>query len=106
MSDDLDRALSGIPEGLRRPLIQAFAEMQNEFRAGEWRNAGVKAGHIAEITYCILHGRVTGTYADRPSKPGNMVDACRALEQHNKAHGRSVCIVIPKVLLAIYEMRN
>ena len=35
-----------------------------------------------------------------------MVDACKALEQHNKTHGRSICIQIPRVLTAVYELRN
>ncbi len=35
-----------------------------------------------------------------------MVDACRALEKSNKIHGRPICIQIPKVLIAAYELRN
>jgi hypothetical protein len=43
----------------------------------------------------------------KPTKPRNMVDACRALEAADSARfSRSVRIQIPRVLLALYEIRN
>ena len=56
--------------------------------------------------YCILEGVISGNYPTAPSKPTNFVDGCRAFELHNKRVGKPLCVQIPKVLVAMYEMRN
>jgi hypothetical protein len=48
---------------------------------------------------------VDGAYPAKSSKPSNMVDACRALEQAS-SHPRPVRIQIPRMLVALYEIRN
>lgn len=106
MSVDLDTALKDIPEGLRCPLIDLYEGALSEFRAGKWEAVGTKAGKICEVIYSISHGKISGSYPSRPSKPSNMVAECRKLEEHNKKYGRSLCIQIPRVLVAVYEIRN
>jgi hypothetical protein len=92
--------------GLRAPLIEEFEQALDEYRAGDWEKVGLKAGKFCEVAYCICAGHATGTYAARPSKPGNFPQACRDLEQHNGTKGRSLCMQVPKVLVALYELRN
>ena len=106
MSLDLNNALRGIPEGLREPLLDLYQEALSEYRAGRWEAVGTKTGKICEVVYSIIHGKVSGKFPAKPSKPKNMVDACLKLEQQNKAHGRSLCIQIPRLLIAAYEIRN
>ena len=67
---------------------------------------GIKAGKICEVVYSIVQGKIIGPYPATPSKPPNMVDDCKKLEPHNKVHGRSLCIQIPRLLVAAYELRN
>lgn len=98
--------LKTIPSGLRAPLIEEFEQALDEYRAGDWEKVGLKAGKFCEVAYCICAGHATGTYATRPSKPGNFPQACRDLEQHNGTKGRSLCMQVPKVLTALYELRN
>lgn len=106
MPVSLDEALKDVPNGLRKPLIDLYDEALSEYRAGRWEAVGTKAGKICEVVYTIVQGKVSGKYPDKPSKPKNMVDDCKRLEQHNKTHGRSLCIQVPRVLTAVYEMRN
>lgn len=107
MADSLDGALASIPPGLRLPLISQFEEQLSDYRAGRWESVGLKAGKICEIVYSILSGHVDGKYAEVPNKPRNMVAACTALEQApSDKFGRSVRIQIPRLLIAIYELRN
>jgi hypothetical protein len=106
MSLSLDEALNAVPDGLRNPLIQLYQEALSDYRAARWESVGTKAGKICEVVYSIVHGKVTGTFPGKPSKPANMVDDCKKLEQHNKVHGRPLCIQVPRVLTAVYEMRN
>lgn len=103
---NLQKSLQTIPEILRDPLIQEFEQALDEYRAADWEKVGLKAGKFCEIAYCICSGHASGTYAASPSKPGNFPQACRDLEQYNGTKGRSLCIQIPKVLAALYELRN
>jgi hypothetical protein len=106
MQPSLHDALKDLPDGLRNPLIQLYEDALSEYRAARWEAVGTKAGKICEVVYSIIQGKVSGTYPGKPSKPKNMVDDCKRLEQHNKTHGRSLCIQIPRVLTAVYELRN
>ena len=102
----LKDVLSLIPVSLRDPLIDEFEQALDEYRAADWEKVGLKAGKFCEIAYCICAGHATGAYAASPSKPGNFPQACRDLEQHNGTKGRSLCMQVPKVLAALYELRN
>lgn len=102
----LQQALATIPAGLRDPLIEEFEQALDEYRAADWEKVGLKAGKFCEIAYCICAGHATGAYPATPSKPSNFPQACRNLEQHNGTKGKSLCIQIPKVLAALYELRN
>ncbi len=102
----LQDALKLIPGGLRDPLIEEFEQALAEYRAADWEKVGLKAGKFCEIAYCICAGHAAGTYAAAPSKPGNFPQACRNLEQHNGTAGKSLCMQVPKLLAALYELRN
>lgn len=106
MASKLEQALAGIPAGLRKPLISKFEELLSEYRAGDWEKVGLKAGKICEIVYTILKGYTSGAYAAAPSKPSNMVSGCTAFEGAGSHFGRPVRIQIPRVLIALYELRN
>jgi len=103
---NLKDAICAIPVGLRDPLVEEFEQALDEYRASDWEKVGLKAGKFCEIAYCICAGHATGTYAASPSKPSNFPQACRNLEQHNGTKGKSLCIQVPKVLAALYELRN
>lgn len=103
---NLHDALAAIPTGLRSPLIEEYEQALDEYRAADWEKVGLKAGKFCEIAYWVCEGHATGTYATSPSKPSNFPQACRNLEQHNGAKGKSLCMQVPKVLAALYELRN
>lgn len=102
----LKDALISVPAGLRDPLIEEFRQALDEYRSADWEKVGLKAGKFCEIAYCVCAGHATGAYAAAPSKPNNFPQACRNLEQHNGTKGKSLCIQVPKVLAALYELRN
>lgn len=55
--------------------------------------------------YTIVDGFGSASYAAAPTKPPNMVDACRRLETRIGVP-RSFQILIPRLLPALYEIRN
>jgi hypothetical protein len=102
----LKDTIKTIPAGLRDPLLEEFEQALDEYRASDWEKVGLKAGKFCEIAYCICAGHANGKYATSPSKPSNFPQGCQQLEQHNGTKGRSMCMQVPKVLTALYELRN
>jgi len=100
-----DQALNPIPEGLRRPLIDEFSNIVNNFMERKWLPAELSGGRFCEIVYTIIDGYSSGSYQPSPTKPRNFVDACRRLE-NNSNIPRSFRILIPRLLPALYEIRN
>ena len=98
-------ALAGIPDGLRKPLLAEFSQIITSFMERRWTSAELSGGRFCEIVYTILDGHALGAYATGPIKPPNFVDACRRLEQ-NAGEPRSFQILIPRLLPALYEIRN
>ena len=99
-------ALSAIPTTLRNELLGAFRSISTNYREGRWEPSELNGGKLCEVVYSILHGYVSGNFPQRSSKPSDMVAACRQLEQAGSSFPRSVRIQIPRMLLAIYEIRN
>lgn len=101
-----DQILGSIPKGLRDPLVTEYNKILRNFRERRWEPAELNGGKLCEIVYTILAGYVAGSFATRPSKPRNMYDACKALEQADKKFPRSVRIQVPRMVVALYEVRN
>jgi hypothetical protein len=103
----VNSVLGTIPIGLRAPLLDAFNEIIRNFRERRWEPAELNGGKLSEVVYSILRGHVDGAFPPRPSKPSNMYDACRDFEVADPdVFPRSIRIQIPRVLIALYEVRN
>lgn len=100
--------LANIPDGLRRALIEEYKGICNAFNEGRWKLAALDAGRFCEVAYTIIHGALSGSYAATAKKPKDFVGACRALESMQPAAvgDRSLRILIPRLLPALYEVRN
>jgi len=107
---DASKVLTGIPVGLRDPLFQSYQEIVTNFAEHRWEPSELNGGKFCEVVYTIIHGYIKGVFAAKPSKPSNMVDACRALEKMspdpNRLGDRSLRILVPRVLQALYDIRS
>jgi len=98
-------ALSAIPSGLRLPLIAEYQSIIQNFLEHRWLPSELSGGRFSEIAYTILDGFGKKAYALAPKKPSNFKDACSKLE-NNSSVPRSFQILIPRLLPALYEIRN
>ncbi len=105
-SIDTSSVLANIPVGLRTPLLQEFNEIVKNYREQRWEPTELKGGKFSEVVYTILKGYIDNSYPSAPAKPPNMVDYCRKLEQADPLFSRSVRVHIPRVLIALYEVRS
>lgn len=100
-----DKALSTLPDGLRLPLLAEFNSIVVNYSERRWGAAELSGGRFCEIVYTILKGHAAGAYPATPEKPRNFVDACKRLES-SSGIPRSFQILIPRLLPALYEIRN
>lgn len=98
-------ALSTIPEGLRKPLLAEYKSIIQNYAERRWSPSELSGGKFCEIVYSILDGHSKRRYPSLPTKPRDMVSACRALESNTHVP-RSFQILIPRILPALYEVRN
>jgi hypothetical protein len=88
-------------------LVDAFGEIMRNFRERRWEPSELNGGKLCEVVHTILQGHVDGRMPAGPRKPRNMVDACRALESADSTRfPRSIRIQIPRLLIALYEIRS
>jgi len=107
-SPSISTVLDSLPKGLRTELVAAYTRIVVNYRERRWEPAGLNGGKFSEVVYSILRGHIDGKLPNKARKPGNFVDACRKLEQDGASQSvsRSLRIQIPRVLIALYEIRN
>jgi hypothetical protein len=98
-------ALVAIPPGLRQPLLDEYQSIVQNYSEHRWSSSELSGGRFCEIVYTILDGYAQASYAAAPSKPADFVGACRSLEKH-KHIPRSFQILLPRLLPALFEVRN
>ncbi|MEV6441157.1 hypothetical protein [Amycolatopsis sp. NPDC051716] len=105
MTVSASSALSVLPSGLRDDLLGAFNEIAKNYRQRHWEPAELNGGKLCEAAYSVVRGHIDGNYPPRASGPRNMLDACKQLEKETNA-SRSFRIQIPRIIVALYEIRN
>ncbi len=100
--------IAGIPDTLRKELLDRFGDVVRNYRRRHWESASLNAAKFAETVYTVLRGRADGAYPDRAHKPRDMMQACRAIENEDevKMGGRGLRILVPRCLLPLYEVRS
>ncbi len=109
MPTDPKSAFAALPATLVKDLLDAYVEIVTNFAEGRWEPSELNGGKLCETVYTIIDGYMSGAYPARSSKPKNMVDACKSLETahpHFPKGNRSPRVQIPRMLVALYEIRN
>lgn len=102
-------ALQVLPNGLRSDLLDAFHEIVSNYRERRWEPSELNGGKLCEAAYTIVLGWLEGgAYSARATKPQRFPNACRDLESkyQHVADSRSARILIPRVLIGMYDIRN
>jgi hypothetical protein len=98
-------AFKSLPSGLRDDLLDAYNEIVKTFAERRWEPAELNGGKLCEAAYTIVRGLADGNFPGRSNKPRNIVAACHGMEQET-AQPRSVRVQIPRMIVALYEVRN
>ncbi len=107
---DPTKVLAVIPTDLRDALLQSYQEIARNYLEHRWEPSELNGGKFSEAVYSIIEGSLKGQLPQKPYKPRDMVKACRDLEtlpaNNNLVGDRSLRILIPRVVLSLYEIRN
>src|SRR5687767_7244725 len=98
--------LTGIPNQFEDELFSHYREIEKNFRERRWEPAELNGGKLCEIAYSIIQGHVDGHFPHRPKKPAKFAQACLGLEKASPSFGRSVRLLIPRIMIALYDIRN
>ena len=101
-----EEILNILPSKIKDELFSAFNEVLRNYREQRWEPSELNGGKLCEIIYTIIRGHIDGHIPDTSSKPRNFVDACKNLELASNTFSRSLRIQIPRMLVALYEIRN
>lgn len=102
-------AFSVLPGTLRDDLLTAFREIINNYRERRWEPSELNGGKLCEAAYTICKGWLDGgRYPLHAQKPRSFPDECLKLANtyHDVPNSRSARILIPRVLLGLYDIRN
>ncbi len=100
-------ALGSLPQGLSGDLVDALNEVVKNYAERRWEPSELNGGKLCEVAYTIIKGYLDGgDYPARSSKPRNLLAACLQLENGYPDGVRSARIQIPRLLIALYEIRN
>lgn len=102
----MTHVLKAIPSIFENELFEKFREIERNFRERRWEPAELNGGKLCEVAYCILRGHIDGSFPVKSYKPPNFYDACSKLEKEPASLGRSIRIQLPRMLIALYEIRN
>lgn len=104
-SSSLTSVLGVLPPQLGAELVDSFNNIAKNYRERRWEPSELNGGKLCEVAYSISRGHADGSYPTRASKPKNMVKACQDME-HATTAPRSIRIQIPRMIVALYEIRN
>jgi hypothetical protein len=104
------RVFAAFPLELRGELLRSYEQIVSNYIERRWEPSELNGGKFCEVVYSIIHGAIGGSFPARANKPADMVAACRTLEKNPpsaaRVGDRSLRILIPRTLLALYEIRN
>jgi hypothetical protein len=93
------------PAELLSALADAHREMEENYRLERWKTAQLDAGHFVEAVRRIIERELFGGYTPIGTSLPSL--NYRELERYERATGdESMRVLIPRVLLAMYSVRN
>ncbi|MBA7690044.1 hypothetical protein ES703_98567 [subsurface metagenome] len=109
MLNSIKQQLSNsIDHSLVERLLERYTELKQNYYLGKYKPSELDAGHFAEVVIRILQFVTVGTYT-RLGQPLNRFDA-REVERYaqlpSATYPDSIRIHIPRVVFAIYGIRN
>src|SRR5215813_181006 len=94
-----------LPKELVEALLTAYKEIETNYVHRKWKASELDAGHFVEAVRRIIEHRLLGTYTPLNKQLSQFTD--KVLLQYQQASGdESYRLLVPRILYAIYGVRN
>lgn len=103
---NLNFLFSSFPKNIKNDLLDSFDTITTNYVLEKWEPSELNGGKFCEVVYTILSGHVNGLIPNNATKPKNMVAACKALENYPKTIPQSIRVLMPRMLVSMYDIRN
>lgn len=100
---DLEKVYA--PE-LVQELLDSFTEVKENYYLGKHEPSELNGGKFVEACVRILQLEITGKYTPIGNKLPSVVDELRRFENSSKQIDDSLRLLIPRVLIGIYDIRS
>lgn len=99
--------LSALPNGLREPLIGAYAEIRRNFAERRWEPSELNGGKVSEAVFRVLewYASPTNDYTPVGTSLRNFGASVRKFENQGQLP-ESIRFHIPNALVFLYTIRN
>jgi len=102
---DAKTLLASLPEELINALLSSYTEIESNFVHRKWKVSELDAGHFVEAARRIVEHKLIGNYTAIGKDLPKFTD--QVLVQYEQRSGdETYRILIPRVLRAIYGVRN
>lgn len=106
-SVSIEKALSPVPDPLRKRLLKNYSTLKNTALEGHHDAIGHQAGKLAEVLLRILQHALTGTHTPLSKGLGNFKSECEKLENTPRSAGpEGLRVLMSRALIFLYTMRN
>jgi hypothetical protein len=102
---DVRSLLAALPTDLVDALVTSYLEVEKNFTARKWKTSELDAGHFVEAARRVIEHRLFGSYTSVGTALPNFNDK-ELTRYENRAGDESYRILIPRVLRAVYGVRN
>lgn len=100
-----DLLVASYPEELVDLLIDYFREIDRNYRLEKWKPSELDSGHFVEVARRVIENQLFGSYTPVGSSLGSFNSGI--LTRYESGSGdESYRIIIPRVLYAVYCVRN
>jgi len=100
-----DLLVASYPEELVDILIDYFSEIDRNYRLEKWKPSELDSGHFVEVVRRVIEQQLFGSYTPIGASLGSFNPG--VLTKYESASGdESYRIIIPRILYAVYCVRN
>ena len=94
------------PQDICDALIDTYVKIKEEFYLGRLEPSELNSGKFVEACLRLLQEELTQTHTPIGQEVPNVIKTLRDFELADKKHNDSYRIHIPRILIAVYSIRN
>ena len=106
MTSKIQVLFSRVPPNLVSALLTEYNKIKTNFIEGKWEPSELGGGKFSEVVFRILEWHTGNIFTPLGRTISNFAQTCRNFENKPTTFSESVRLHIPRVIIALYDIRN